>query len=230
MCGRYSLFMERAGLEARFGVEFPDHQPRYNCAPGQELPVITPDSGQTTRMSWGFTPSWADERFDLINARSETVTEKRSFADAFSRRRCLVPADGFYEWTDTESGSQPYRVALEDDRPFAMAGIHEQWIPETTQTGLGAFTGDSGDANDDAAIDTYAVLTTDPNEPVEQLHHRMAVILEPEDEETWLHGSDEEALELLAPRPGDDMKTYPISTRVNSPANDEPSLIDPIES
>lgn len=232
MCGRYTLFTPRSELEARFGVGFPDHEPQYNCAPGQTLPVVTSDATESTAMKWGFTPSWADEGFDLINARAETVAEKRSFADAFSRRRCVVPADGFYEWTDQEGGSQsqPYRVALEENRPFAMAGIHEQWTPETTQTGLGSFAGGDTANAEEATIDTYAILTTEPNDLVEQLHHRMAVILDPADEETWLNGSEDEALDLLAPRSDEDMQTHPVSTRVNSPSNDEPSLIDPVES
>jgi len=160
MCGRYTLFASAADLEARFAADFGAHEPSYNCAPGQDLPVITDeDPSAATRMKWGLTPAWADESFDLINARAETVREKRSFADAFERRRCLVPADGFYEWVDgggpdgdrpggdaSRGGTDktPYRVAFEDDRPFAMAGLYERWEPpepETTQTGLGSFAG-----------------------------------------------------------------------------------------
>jgi len=100
MCGRYTLFTPATDLEARFDADFAGVEPRYNCAPGQDLPVIADeDPTVATRMEWGLTP-WADESFDLINARAETVSEKRSFADAFERRRCLVPADGFYEWVD----------------------------------------------------------------------------------------------------------------------------------
>jgi putative SOS response-associated peptidase YedK len=192
-------------------------------------------------MEWGLTPSWAEESFDLINARAETVREKRSFADAFERRRCLVPADGFYEWVggDGESGKTPYRVAFDDDRPFAMAGIYERWeppTPETTQTGLGAFGGGSGDGTDgdeeSDAVETFSVVTTEPNDLVADLHHRMAVILDPNagEEETWLRGDPDEAAALLDPYPSDELTAHPVSTRVNSPSVDAPDLIEPVAS
>ncbi|WP_096393240.1 SOS response-associated peptidase [Halorubrum trapanicum] len=241
MCGRYTLFTPTADLEARFGADFGDHEPSYNCAPGQSLPVIAEeDPSEATRMEWGLTPSWADESFDLINARAETVREKRSFADAFERRRCLVPADGFYEWVDGErgSGKTPYRVAFEDDRPFAMAGIYERWEPpepETTQTGLGAFGGGSAggersEGDDDGVVETFAIVTTEPNDLVADLHHRMAVILDPDagEEETWLGGDADEAAALLDPYPSDELAAHPVSTRVNSPSVDAPELIEPV--
>ena len=248
MCGRYTLFTPAADLESRFDADFGGVEPSYNCAPGQELPVIADgDPTEATRMEWGLTPSWADESFDLINARAETVREKRSFADAFERRRCLVPADGFYEWVDGGgpegaggrggrggSGKTPYRVAFEDDRPFAMAGLYERWEPpepETTQTGLGAFGGgadDSGDDGADGPIETFAILTTEPNELVADLHHRMAVILDPDEEERWLRGDPDEAAALLDPYPADELTAHPVSTRVNSPGVDAPELIEPV--
>jgi putative SOS response-associated peptidase YedK len=244
MCGRYTLFTPAADLEARFDADFAGVEPRYNCAPGQDLPVITDeDSTVATRMEWGLTPSWADESFGLINARAETVREKRSFADVFERRRCLVPADGFYEWIDGGgpdddetrggAGKIPYRVAFEDDRPFAMAGLYERWEPpepETTQTGLGAFGGGAGgdDDSDDGGgpIETFTIVTTEPNELVADLHHRMAVILDPDEEATWLRGAPDEAAALLDPYPADELTAYPVSTRVNSPAVDAPELIE----
>ena len=247
MCGRYTLFTPAAELETRFGADFGDFDPSYNCAPGQELPVIADeDPTAARRMEWGLTPSWADESFGLINARAETVREKRSFADAFERRRCLVPADGFYEWVDgggpdgTDgrgggSGKTPYRVAFEDDRPFAMAGLYERWEPpepETTQTGLGAFGGGSAESDDgetDGPVETFTVVTTDPNDLVADLHHRMAVILEPDEEATWLRGDPDEAAALLDPYPADELTAYPVSTRVNSPAVDTPELIEPVD-
>jgi len=252
MCGRYTLFTPTADLEARFDADFGDREPSYNCAPGQSLPVITnEDPSEATRMEWGFTPSWAEESFDLINARAGKVREKRSFGDAFERRRCLVPADGFYEWVDGGrpgdagrggSGKTPYRVAFEDDRPFAMAGIYERWeppTPETTQTGLGAFGGEDGGSGSDAgsaadddldAIETFAVVTTEPNDLVADLHHRMAVILDPDagEEEAWLRGDPGEAAALLDPYPSEDLIAHPVSTRVNSPSVDAPDLIDPV--
>ncbi|MDS0298930.1 SOS response-associated peptidase [Halogeometricum sp. S1BR25-6] len=233
MCGRYSLFTPAEELEARFDAAFetpPD--PRYNCAPGQELPVVANDDPDAFRsLTWGLVPSWADDRSGgVINARAETVREKPSFREAFERRRCLVPADGFYEWVSTESGKQPYRVAFEDDRPFAMAGLWERWKPEQTQTGLGDFAG-GGSAEDAEAevLETFAVVTAEPNDLVSDLHHRMSVILAPEEEETWLRGDGEEAASLLDTFPDREMRAYPVSTRVNSPANDDADIVEPVD-
>ncbi|WP_049987455.1 SOS response-associated peptidase, partial [Halobellus rufus] len=195
MCGRYTLFTPAEELESRFDADFAEPpDPRYNCAPGQSLPVVTnedPDSFR--RFRWGLIPSWADDESvgsDLINARAETVDEKPSFAEAYERRRCLVPADGFYEWVQEDGGKQPYRVAFADDRPFAMAGLWERWEPTHTQTGLGDFGGGSGrsDAGDADVVESFTVLTTEPNGLVSDLHHRMAVVLDPDEESTWLHG------------------------------------------
>ncbi|UIO98939.1 SOS response-associated peptidase [Halobaculum sp. CBA1158] len=234
MCGRYSLTLEAHDLAERFDADAPDDwEPRYNCAPGQDLPVITDDApGAFRRMLWGFTPPEADESRDLINARAETVDEKRAFADSFTSRRCFVPADGFYEWSDRAGDKRPYRVAFDDDRAFAMAGIHATWEPSTPgrQAGLGNWGGGRADADDpgDERVETFAVLTTEPNDRVADLHHRMAVVLPRERERDWLDG-DLAKSDLLEPYPGDDMRYYPVSTRVNSPANDDPSLIEPVD-
>lgn len=230
MCGRYTLFTPAVALAERFDTLVPDLDPRYNCAPGQTLPVITGDDPDRMRdHQWGFVPSWADEAStDLINARAETLTEKPSFADAVEHRRCLVPSDGFYEWVDRDEGKRPYRVAFEDDRPFAMAGIHSRWEPPTRQTGLGEF-GDGGASADPDPVDTFAIVTTEPNDLIADLHHRMAVILAPDAESTWLHGPVDEALDLLDPYPADDLTAYPISTRVNDPTVDDPSLVERVE-
>ncbi len=242
MCGRYTLFADAAVLESRFGATFGErYEPGYNRAPGERLPVIADKTpGRATWMEWGLTPSWADESFGLINARAETVREKRSFADAFESRRCLVPADGFYEWVDEGGRKRPYRVAFADDRPFAMAGLYERWrppTPETTQTGLGAFgsgendTGngtDPDDASDDGVVETFTVVTTEPNELVADLHHRMAVVLAPEEESTWLHGEPAEVAALLDPYPAAELRAFPVSTRVNAAGADGPDLIEPV--
>jgi putative SOS response-associated peptidase YedK len=235
MCGRYSLFTPQDELVDRFGAT-PERplEPRYNCSPGQALPVVTDEAPDTMRLfEWGLVPAWAESKSDagFINARSETVREKRSFAEAFERRRCLVPADGFYEWTETESGKQPYRVALEDDRPFAMAGIWERWYPKRRQSGLTEF--GSGGADDldpeSTVVETFAVLTTEPNTTVSRLHDRMAVVLAPDEESTWLGADPEAAHALLDPYPDASMQAYPVSTRVNSPHNDDPSLVEAVE-
>ena len=241
MCGRYTLFTSVRDLESRFDATFDEFEPRYNCAPGQRLPVITGTaSDRSTRMKWGFTPTWADERFDLINARAETVREKRSFADAYESRRCLVPANGFYEWVDEGNGTRPYRVAFEDDRPFAMAGLYERWQPpetDTVQAGLASFgggvedttAGDTNDGSSGRSVETFTVVTTEPNDVVADLHHRMAVVLDRDEETTWLHGDPAEAAELMDPYPAEDLRAYPVSTDVNDPSVDDPSLVDPVD-
>jgi len=241
MCGRYSLFAPPEKIEDRFDATFEGaFEPRYNAAPGQALPVITNDEPETIqRMEWGLVPSWADDRsdFEFINARAETVAEKRTFAAAYERRRCLVPADGFYEWTERNGGKQPYRVTLGDDDLFAMAGLWERWTPSQTQTGLGDFGGGSGDDRnggpgpdpDPGPVETFTVVTTEPNEVVADLHHRMAVVLAPDEEATWLSGDPEEVASLMDPYPDDRMRSYPVSTEVNSPANDSPAVVREVE-
>jgi putative SOS response-associated peptidase YedK len=230
MCGRYTLFTPAEALAERFETQTPDWDPRYNCAPGQELPVVTgTEPDRFARQQWGLIPDWADDASTAsINARAETVDEKPSFADAVEHRRCLVPANGFYEWVDRDAGKQPYRVAFEDDRPFAMAGIWSRWEPPARQTGLGEF-GDGTISSDPEPIDTFAIVTTEPNDLIGDLHHRMAVILDPDAESTWLHGSVEAALDCCDPYPGDDLTAYPVSTRVNDPSHDDPSLIERVE-
>jgi len=231
MCGRYSLFAPPEDVEARFDATFAfDFEPRYNAAPSQSLPVVTdadPDTIQ--RMEWGLIPSWADDRTDhgYINARAETLAQKRSFAEAYESRRCLVPADGMYEWVEAESGKQPYRVALSDDDIFAMAGLYERWKPPQRQTGLGEFGGGGDDGGEDEVVETFTIVTTEPNETVADLHHRMAVILDPAEEREWLTGDTDAVADLLDPYDGP-MRTYQVSTAVNDPSNDSPAIIEPV--
>lgn len=231
MCGRYSLFAPPEEIESRFDATFEfDFSPRYNAAPSQPLPVITdanPDSIQ--RMEWGLIPPWAEDRSDHghINARAETLAETRSFADAYESRRCLVPADGFYEWVSEDGGKQPYRVALPDDDLFVMAGLYERWEPPQRQTGLGEF-GASGDGGQDETVETFTIVTTEPNDTVADLHHRMAVILARDEEREWLRADTDQAADVLDPYDGA-MRSYPVSTAVNSPSNDSPALVEPLD-
>lgn len=227
MCGRYSLFADRSDLEDRFDVTFDfEFEPRYNAAPGQDLPVVTDsDPDSVRRLEWGLVPSWADDASERhINARSETAADKPAFSEAYEHRRCLVLADGFYEWVETDTGKQPYRVAFEDDRPFAMAGLWERWTPKTHQTGLGDF-GNGTTNTTEKRVETFTILTTEPNETVEPLHHRMAVILDPDEEVAWLDGENV-SFEPPSPEP---FQSYPVTTAVNSPANDRPDLVQPLE-
>ncbi|MEM4781766.1 MAG: SOS response-associated peptidase [Halalkalicoccus sp.] len=217
MCGRYALFTPPDELAERFSVPVPDIRPTYNAAPSQHLPIVPDDTEEIRLARWGLTPAWADERRDLINARAETMAEKPSFENS---ERCLVPADGFYEWVEGGDGKRPYYVAREDGEPFAMAGLRTRWTPPTRQTGLDAFSG--GDATDDGepeSVETFAVVTTEPAGIVEKLHHRMAVILDREREREWLAG---EEFSLAST---DELRAHRVSTAVNSPGNDSPELI-----
>jgi putative SOS response-associated peptidase YedK len=230
MCGRYTLFTPPEDIEERFDASFEGSpRPRYNAAPSQSLPVITNDAPETIdTLEWGLIPHWADDRTDVnrpINARGETVAEKRSFRDAYQNRRCLVLADGFYEWQGTGESKQPYRVALESREPFAMAGLWERWQPPQKQTGLDEF-GDGRPDDEAEAVETFTIVTTEPNDIVGELHHRMAVVLEEGDERRWLDDGD---AELLQPYPTEEMTAYPVSTAVNDPSNDRPELIEEVD-
>lgn len=215
MCGRTSLFQPQPEIEQRFDAKFEqEYEPRYNIAPGDDLVVIHNDDPETlTFDEWGFVPTWADD-FNAgprpINARAETVAENNLFQASFEQRRALVVADGFYEWEGTRGGTQPYRITMDDNDLFAMAGIWSQW-KEDAQT-----------------QSTVAILTTEPNDVMEPIHDRMPVILEPNEESTWLDPpSLTEATQVLDPHQGE-MKAQPISTIVNDPANDSPAVVEPI--
>lgn len=227
MCGRFSLFPSPTALSDRFDATLPaGFEPRFNCAPGQDLLVLPDDDPDAFRFAeWGFTPSWAEESFDLINARAETLADKPAFRSAFASSRCVVPADGFYEWADLGDGKRPYRVAFEDDRPFGMAGLWTRWTPPTTQTSLGSF-GDDDDGDD--SVECFSVVTTRPNDVVEPLHDRMAAILVDEDVDRWLaaDADEDELLGLLAPHPGDGLTVEPVDRRLDDPSNDDPSLLE----
>jgi len=242
MCGRYSLFVSPAELAERFEAAAPpSFEPRCNAAPGQSLPVLPDDqSGEMRPMEWGLVPEWADSRDDggHINARGETLSDRPSFSGAFRQDpeslragRCLVPADGFYEWTETDAGTQPYRVTRPDGGVFAMAGLWTEWRPATTQTGLDAF-GDGAEGHrteaEGGTVRTFAVVTTEPNDVVADLHHRMAVILPRERERRWLGASPAEAEGLIEPY-GGDLEAYPVSQAVNDPSNDSPALLEPVD-
>jgi len=192
----------------------------------------------------GTDPSWADESFDLINARAETVSEKRSFADAFERRRCLVPADGFYEWVDgggpdsdvnrggggtTPTASPSRTIDCSRWRALRAVGAARTGDDADGTRSVRRRAGEDDDSDDGGGpIETFTIVTTEPNDLVADLHHRMAVILEPDEEATWLRGAPDEAAALLDPYPADELTAHPVSTRVNSPAVDAPELIEPV--
>lgn len=215
MCGRTSLFAPATELAERFDASVPDeYHPRYNVAPTDPVEVVTAaDPDAIRRFYWGLKPPWADgDDEGFINARAESAAEKPAFADAWASRPCLVLSSGFYEWKETARGpKQPYRVHRPDDVAFAMAGLHRTW------------------EGDDERYETVTVLTTEPNDLVEPLHHRMAVVLPREEEETWLTTGPDERRDLCRPYPRDDLDAYPVSTAVNDPSNDSPAIVEPDE-
>jgi putative SOS response-associated peptidase YedK len=223
MCGRYLLTTVASELKRLFGfVELPNLAPRYNIAPTQEVPVVrqrrTP-AGQRSLalLRWGLVLPWAENPKagpPLINARAETLLEKLAFRGAFQRRRCLVPADGYYQWREGDASKQPYLIAAKDGAPFALAGIWERWGPRD---------------NPAAALDSFTIITTAANNFLSFFHHRMPVVLRPESFDLWLDPDApiEAVAALLAPAPNDLMRAIPLSHAVNSVRADGPEVIVP---
>lgn len=226
MCGRFALIAPGETLIEQFELGPSQAStsstvaPRYNIAPSQPVLAVRlePVTGERELafLQWGLIPSWSkDSKIGsrMINARSETVAEKPSFRAAFKRRRCLIPADGFYEWQRQGDRKQPVYIRSRDGAPFALAGLWETWH-----------------SADGSIIDSCTILTTKPNELMEPIHNRMPVILEPPDYSTWLHPGDNPnvALHLLRPYPAEKMAAYPVSTLVNNPRNDSPDCIVPL--
>ena len=220
MCGRYSLVASIAELEGRFGFDGADvTSPSYNVAPTQGVLTVVSESEarHAVPMRWGLIPSWAkDPKIGsrMINARAETVAEKPSFRTALRRRRCLVPADGFYEWQRTSAGKRPMRITMASGEPFAFAGLWDTWR----------------DPQDETVI-SCTIITTGANDLLRPIHDRMPVILQRDQEDLWLDHDirDSDILrEVLIPYNPGSMKAYEVSTLVNSPANDGPEILNPI--
>lgn len=214
MCGRFTLTQTPQQVATAFGLtEVADFPARYNIAPSQPVGVIVQDRELNKRefrlMRWGLIPSWVKDtsKFaNLINARGETVAEKPSFRSAFKYRRCLIPADGFYEWKKTGGPKQPFYFSLSGQSIFAFAGLWEVW-------------------ND---IETFTIVTTSANSLLQPIHDRMPVILQPKDYAEWLepHNQDTQRLSrLLQPFPDEPMQAIPVSTRVNSAKVDDAQCI-----
>ncbi|GAB4457470.1 MAG: SOS response-associated peptidase [Anaerolineales bacterium] len=222
MCGRFTLTVDPAQFQDAFpGFLFPaKFAPRYNIAPSQPVLAIPNDERNAADFFiWGLIPMWAKDPSigaRLINARSETLAEKPSFRGSFKHKRCLILADGFYEWK-TAAGKKtktPYYIHLTDRRPFAFAGLWDSW-----------------ESPDGSSLKTCTIITTQPNELLASLHDRMPVILHPRDYAKWLDPSPQtpkSLLPLLKPYPADAMTAYPVSTLVNKPGNDSPELIVPV--
>ena len=233
MCGRFTQRLSWAELHELMGLIGPSRnlRPRYNVAPGQDVAIVRaaepgPRSGGGHRLSmlrWGLIPAWARDPAigsRLINARSETVAEKPAFRAAYRRRRCLVPADGFYEWQRRGGTRQPWLFGLRDNAPFAFAGLWERWAAPEGPAPKGSLFG----PEPGGPVETFTILTTAANETVAAVHGRMPVILPPDAWDPWLAGEDI----ALGPYPADEMHAHPVSTLVNKPASDDPRCVEPV--
>lgn len=222
MCGRFTLRTPAAILAELFQLaEIPSWTPRYNIAPSQLAATVvrTPEhlDRQFRAGRWGLIPAWAKNPgigSRMINAQAETASTKPAFRAAFRRRRCLVLADGFYEWQRLERRKQPFYIRMRDSSPFAFAGLWEHWK-----------------GPDGTGIDSCTLLTTDPNDLLRPLHHRMPVILDPQDYDLWLDPGIQESERLqplLRPYASEELMAFPVSTRVNNPAYDAQECLEPV--
>ena len=228
MCGRVFVKSTFAELLTAFAAVKRDDNladlesgPRFNGAPSLSYPIIIADkdaiTGSFTTAKWGLVPSWVKEakpKVQPANARCESVKANGLFRGAYRYRRCLVPVDGYFEWTAIKGKKQPYALAMADGRPFCLAGI---WESRTDP-----------DARPGTAPKTFAIVTCPPNDLVATIHDRMPVILHPQDYARWL-GEDPDPGDLMAPYPSELMKIWPVSTRVNNVRNQEADLLEPIE-
>ena len=223
MCGRYTLKTAPEIVAEQFQLEqLLVTQPRYNVAPSQLVACIRTNPDSVTRegvfLRWGLIPTWAKDPkigMQLINARAETVAEKPAFRSAFRHRRCLVLADGFYEWRREGRSKQPYFIRFRDERPFAFGGLWERW-----------------EKSEGSPLETCAMMTTEPNAVLEPIHNRMPVILNPKDYDLWLDPRRKDPAELsslLQPCPPDEMVAVPVSLRVNNPKHDDPKCLERVE-
>jgi putative SOS response-associated peptidase YedK len=223
MCGRFTLRCPSKLLADAFGLSHePSLEARYNVAPTQPVAVIrvlrthpATKERELVPMRWGLIPAWADDPSignRMINARAESVSSKPAFRGAFKYRRCLVPADGFYEWKKEGKRKQPVYIRRKDEQPFAFAGLWEEWEREGE------------------VIESCTIITTEANELVSEFHDRMPVILDPADYDVWLDPEvqDPEVLEpLLRPYPSGEMEVYLVSRLVNDPRHEDPKCVEP---
>ncbi|HEX8266380.1 MAG TPA: SOS response-associated peptidase [Pyrinomonadaceae bacterium] len=225
MCGRFTNKAEREQIEKEFKLTVDNSvtgKPRFNIAPSQMIDAVLNRESETilTELKWGFIPSWAKDTSSvkaLINARAETLAEKPSFRDAFRKRRCIIPASGFYEWQKARGGKQPYYFFLKEKPVFGFAGLFENRIDKETGE----------------ILETCTIITTEANEVLKPVHDRMPVILKADDYELWLDEKikDEAALgKLLVPYPADKMSSHAVSKSINIPDLDSAELITPLNS
>ena len=221
MCGRFRLGKGREALKEYFGAECDvEWSPRYNIAPTDQIPAVRQNATRPVRelslLRWGLIPYWSKDdsgAYKMINARAESAATRPAFRDALKLRRCLIPADGFYEWKKLPKAKQPYCFTLREESIFAFAGIWERWK-------------DAGDNK----VETCSILTSKPNELAAAVHDRMPVILPPENYDLWLDPGFKdinEVSEMLKPFPAALMKAYPVSARVNQVKNDDAQCAEP---
>jgi len=216
MCGRFAFYSPSEAVAAPFGVtQSTEVKPRYNIAPTQYIAAIRRDENQSnelTMLRWGLVPFWAKDPSignRMINARSETVAEKPSFRNAYRKRRCLVLADGFYEWHREGDVKIPYFISLADGKPFAFAGLWEHWNSKDS----------------DESLQTTTIVTAAANDFLAQVHHRMPVVLEPENARRWLDGDANLLEEVTSAAPS--FRAWPVDRKVNNARNESPDLVDP---
>lgn len=217
MCGRYALHASPEVIALQFGLASPPaFEPSYNVCPGTEILAVGNDrAGRrvAARRRWGLVPSWAKGPAigsRLVNARGETLAEKPAFREAFRRRRCLVPASGYYEWQAVAGRKQPWYVRPLDEPLFALAAIAERW------------------RGPEGALRTLCLITTPPNALMAAVHDRMPLVIAPEDYEAWLDPRTADASRLVRPYPAQRMRAHAVSSRVSSPANDDAGLVEPV--
>ncbi|WP_438350043.1 SOS response-associated peptidase [Paenibacillus sp. FA6] len=223
MCGRYTITNSMEKLLIRYLTKdstMLHYTPKYNAAPMQFIPAVIHNGSENRlgELRWGLVPSWAKDQklgSKMINARAETLLEKASFKRLVSTRRCIIPADGFYEWKKQGSSKQPMRIVMRDEDIFSMAGLYDIWID-----------------SDGKKLSTCTIITTTPNSLIADIHDRMPVILRRDDEAEWLSrdNHDESSLmALLRPYETDKMHAYPVSTAVGNVKNDSKELIEEIK-
>ncbi len=218
MCGRYVLSIDPATLSEYFALDACEpYAPRWNIPPGTDIPVIrrSPEGRRVAHLlHWGLVPHWAKEASigqRLTNARAESVADKPAFRSAFARRRCLIPASGFYEWQTVGRRKQPYYISLRDGSPLAMAGLWESWTSPTGEV-----------------LRSCAIITTAANALMQPIHDRMPAIIAPQDWQAWLAAPPEAVSHLLVPFPAEALQAWPVDGRVSKASNDAPSLIEPL--
>jgi putative SOS response-associated peptidase YedK len=217
MCARYSFFSVQL-FQQEFDLDPEGIEPHFNIAPTDVAPVVVQDANgrRLEQMQWGLVPSWSKDASigqKLINARAETLAEKPSFRTALKKRRCLVPADGFFEWKGEKGNKQPFFFRMRSRAPFAFAGLWEYW--EGTE----------------GALVTYTIVTTEPNELLATVHTRMPAIIAHHDYAAWLDHSvqrGEAVLPLLSPYPAEEMEMYPVTKAMSNPSFESPAIVEPV--